>query len=117
VGEIYRALNRDFTRELAVDASAQDRALAARLCHIGQPVKVSLEHGSSTAALRIAIGSRNLFETWSAGENAARSSIARIMSDIETVLRKIELILITLESKKTGAEPVPRRSMETSHGQ
>ncbi len=115
MSEIYRALNRDISDELRFDASPEQLSLAGKPCHIGQPVKLNLD-GNLTAALRIAIGSRNLFETWSPGPNAAERAVERLMADVSIVLGKIELILKNREHAKTVVHYTPQRTMETSHG-
>ena len=108
VADIHRALNRDIGNELSFAATPHECALAAKTCHIGQPVKLKLPNGRSTSALRIAIGSRTLFEAWPAGgsENAA----TRILADVATVIGKINLIL-------KNRQPLAGRTLEISYGQ
>ncbi|MGZ6006237.1 MAG: hypothetical protein ACXWKS_02135, partial [Rhizomicrobium sp.] len=110
VAEIYQALNRNITSEIAFGATPDEISLATQICHIGQPVKVMLPGGGVTAALRIAIGSRNLFEAWSPA-GAARA-IKVILADVDTVIRKTDLILKNLNQ---AAAPVTR-NMETRNG-
>src|SRR5579871_1852668 len=92
MSEIYRDLNRDISAELRCDATPDRSIFAARICHVGQPVKINLA-GSATAALRIAIGSRNLCDAWQPGPNAAERAVNRIMDEVSSVLGKLELIL------------------------
>jgi hypothetical protein len=110
VAEIYRALNRNITSEIAFGATPDEISLATQICHIGQPVKVMLPGGGVTAALRIAIGSRNLFEAWSPA--GAGRAIKIILADVDTVIRKTDLIL---KNRNQAAAPVTR-NMETSNG-
>jgi hypothetical protein len=86
---LYRALNRDMTKELAIG----EPWLAARPCHLGQPVSMRQVGSSEAAALRIAIGSRTLFEAWSVGDDAANRAIRTIAADVAAVVRKIAIVL------------------------
>ena len=90
---IYHALNRDVSAALPPDATPDQRTLAARACHIGQPVALRLADGTQAAALRIAIGARALCESWSPQVDAAGLSIESVMADIAIVVRKTELLL------------------------
>ncbi len=108
--EIYRALNRNIASEIGFGATPHEISLAAQLCHIGQPVKIKLPGGNATAALRIAIGSRNLFEAWSPA--GAAPAVEAILTDVDTVLQKIHLIL---KNRDQAAAPVTR-NMETCNG-
>ena len=112
---IYRDLNRDIAAELPALASDSDRVLAARLCHIGQPVKLSLQDGSPAAALRIAIGSRSLLESWSPGEHAARHAIERILAEVSVVIQKIELLLKHQARRSKFANIVDQSVSERCH--
>ena len=62
-------------------------------CQIGQPVSIRLPGNKETAALRIAIGSRTLFEAWSPGPGAELRAIQTIAANIGTVFGKIALLL------------------------
>ena len=54
---LYRALNSDMARALPASATAGEREIASRLCHIGQPVRLG-----QRSVLRMALGARNLTE-------------------------------------------------------
>ncbi len=54
----YRCVNMDITRFLPPHASDRDRELAAKRCHIGQPVNMHKDSDVSIGALRIAAGAR-----------------------------------------------------------
>jgi len=54
----YHCINTDIARFLPVSASDRDHELAAKRCHIGQPVKIQQDHNSWIGALRIAAGAR-----------------------------------------------------------
>jgi len=55
---MYTWLNKDISDRLPGDATAEERALAAKACHIGQPVKLGSAQGFTIGALRIAAGAR-----------------------------------------------------------
>jgi len=54
----YQCINMDITRFLPPHASDRDRELAAKRCHIGQPVNMHKDNDVSIGALRIAAGAR-----------------------------------------------------------
>jgi selenocysteine lyase/cysteine desulfurase len=56
---LYRAMDRDLSEHLPAGASARDRAIAARLCAIGQPVLLA-----EGAALRISASARTVGRVW-----------------------------------------------------
>jgi hypothetical protein len=89
---LYRALNEDVSAHIP-GATAEERALGARLCHIGQPVMLGTS-AEDAAALRISAGARVVSETWSiAGEDAAIANLAREFAEIRTVLAKLALLV------------------------
>ena len=73
--KIYQALNKDVSGLLPPQATARERQIAARLCHIGQPV--ALPDG---AVLRISAGARTVTEGWKP-------------DDVKAVVDKIEVLL------------------------
>ncbi len=89
VSEFHHALNRD----IAGDVALTGEPTAGQLCQIGQPVNVHVPGNRQTAALRIAIGSRTLFEAWSPGPGAEARAVQKVASDIGAVLGKIALLL------------------------
>jgi hypothetical protein len=112
VRQIHRALNRDLRGELKFAAFPDEYSCAEQLCHIGQPVAVSLPDGRATAALRIAVGSRTLFDASS--PDGVEGAIARILADVENVVAKINLVL---KNRPPARLPVPERPLELSYGQ
>jgi hypothetical protein len=76
--QVYIWLNRDLSTMLPPHATAAERALASRRCHIGQPVRIKWSDGEVAGALRLAL---------SAG------SIRERTHDAGCVLDKIEVIL------------------------
>jgi hypothetical protein len=114
---VYRALNDDVSSMLPPGASPGERQLAARLCHIGQPVAFAGPDGE-TAALRISAGARVASETWSdAGEDAAIRTLQREFEQVRTILDKIDLLLRHLAALDGGmaqaevAAPLARASV------
>jgi hypothetical protein len=88
---VYRALAQDL-REV-IGGSEADRAIAARRCLIGQPVRLEMRDGEPTAALRLCVGARLVTETWSPDARAAQQNLQRELDRIASVVAKIELLL------------------------
>lgn len=95
--QIYLWLNSDVSACLPPGAPASDRALAARLFHIGQPVAISTESGKRAGALRISAGARLV-----SGEPSlliafahlpAMARVEREISDALACLDKVSLML------------------------
>jgi hypothetical protein len=77
--------------------------LAAKPCHIGQPVKLPAADGGKTV-LRIGIGARLLSESWSADARTAEDNLSAVIDDVGTVVRKIDLLV------RTGILDLPARA-------
>lgn len=98
-GWIYRALNRDVSKLLPVTATARQRQVAARLCHIGQPVSMFNPTNRIAGTLRISAGARVVSETWhAAGAVASRKQLAREFDQVSTILDKIDLLVENIEA-------------------
>ena len=93
VAGIYRALNCDISDHLPPGASAQDRQMAAQLCHIGQPVAVRTADGTETAALRISAGARILSESWCADAETAERNLQGECAQVGLIVEKIGLLV------------------------
>ncbi len=93
---IYQALNRDITACLPSSVGAQDRWLARRLCHIGQPVPLAVSHGISTAALRISASARLVSDCWTPDAFATYRNLANQFEHVSSVLEKVEMLLTRL---------------------
>jgi hypothetical protein len=91
----YRAVHRALARESgeALAGSAADRAIAARRCLIGQPVRIEQPSGEPAAVLRLCIGARLVTETWSADAGVARKNLQRELDRAAEVVTKIEILL------------------------
>jgi hypothetical protein len=113
---IYRALNRDVSSLLPASATSQQRKVAARLCHIGQPVGVPVSQSEIAGTLRISAGSRVVSETWSAaGESVSARKLAQEFDQVRTILDKIELLvenLGALADRDAAAARVSARASE-----
>ena len=91
--KLYRALGRELGAALPDDVTDGERRLAMTLCHIGQPVSLPCAGGKAKAALRLCIGARTLTDAWSPDERAWDENIAAVTRQIETIIRKIDLLL------------------------
>ncbi|MGH7120996.1 MAG: hypothetical protein ACREFP_18745, partial [Acetobacteraceae bacterium] len=101
---VYRWLNADLSNALP----AAPLALAARICHIGQPVTLPQWDGlpGSMGVLRVACGARLI-----AGEPSHRGlspaeRLAREFADVRTVFEKLRLILDNWHTL-AAADPKP----------
>jgi hypothetical protein len=54
----YRWLNMDIAHSLPLHATERERSIAAKRCHIAQPVRIIRSNGEWTGALRMAAGAR-----------------------------------------------------------
>jgi hypothetical protein len=107
-GVVHRALNRDLSPLLPGMAAPADRRLAAQLCHLGQPVAIGDASGPASGALRVAAGARLVSETWSgAGPVVSLQRLGAALSEVRTVLDKLELVLRQLDrlSDSSVAKP------------
>jgi hypothetical protein len=107
---LYRALNRDISGLLPASVSDADRALAARLCHIGQPVPVRSAGSPPLGAIRISAGARLVSDTWkNVDASATRENLRRKCAGIGTVLDKARLVVRHFDRIAVGsaAQPLP----------
>jgi hypothetical protein len=88
---LYRALAQDLSE--AVGGSEADREIAACRCLIGQPVRVELANGESTAALRLCLGAGLVTEAWSHDPVASAQNLYRELDRVAELVAKIELLL------------------------
>jgi hypothetical protein len=92
---VYFWLNSDISAALPASACEEERVLAAKRCHIGQPVRIRRAAQPVLGALRIAVGARFVsrvrFDPTLGPDVEAR--IAAQVKDVHIVLRKIRLIL------------------------
>ena len=88
---LYRALNRDMSKQIAT--SAVDSEVVARPCLVGQPVKLERAGAKPISALRLCIGARDITEAWSLDAASARRNLERMLDRIAGVVAKIELLL------------------------
>ena len=100
---VYLWLNTDLSRLLPRDA-----AIAARICHIGQPVPLPQPNGQGQqGALRVSAGARLISGEPSHAELDADARLAREFGDLALVFEKITLLLDHW-SLLWAASPSPR---------
>jgi hypothetical protein len=90
---LYRALNDDVAPLLPVTLPSMMRLLAARECHIGQPVALPDGHGSSIGALRISASARMVSESWCADMLTARENLRGEFDRVRAIVEKIALLV------------------------
>ena len=96
---IYRALNIDVSDLLPRSATVYQRQVAARLCHIGQPVKMSSPTQGIVGTLRISAGARVVSDTWcSAGATASLRALTQEFEQVRTILDKIDLLVQNIDT-------------------
>jgi hypothetical protein len=92
---LHKRLNEDIAEWLPAAITAQQRAIASKLYHIGQPARLTAEGGLTIGALRVAAGarlvSRVAFDP-TLGATPEDRLFAHIDSAVQ-VLDKIELIM------------------------
>jgi hypothetical protein len=90
----YHWLNMDIARFLPPNAKAPERNLAAKRCHIAQPVRISRKNGQWLAALRMAVGARLVSGVYfDPGLGATpEERLATEIRDAGVVLKKLSLI-------------------------
>jgi hypothetical protein len=111
-GKIYRALNRNVSALLPRSTTARERELAARLCHIGQPVGIPDSTGGIAGTLRISAGARVVSGTWRhAGTAAALRELAQEFEQVRIILDKIDLLVRHIDALSEMDEANKRLSM------
>jgi hypothetical protein len=90
---LYRALNDDVSRLLRQPSQAE-REVAARLCHVGQPIAIADGKGGMMGAIRISADARFVHQCWShADRTIAVATMQRRFGAVRTVLDKVGLLL------------------------
>ncbi len=89
---LYRALNDDVGAWLPGALPPMQRLLAARRCHIGQPVAVADGRSRVAGALRISAGARVVSESWSEDALVARENLHAEFDQVRAILEKIRLL-------------------------
>jgi hypothetical protein len=103
---VYVWLNADLSGVLP-DLDAEDRRLAASICHIGQPVKLPRLDGGCIGVLRVSAGARLISGEPSHRDLAGDARLQREFNDLRTVFGKIRLILQHF-AVLAAANPTPR---------
>ncbi len=91
--KLYHALNDDVSPLLPATLPAMQRLLAARRCHIGQPVGVADGRGNTVGALRIGAGARFVSEAWRGDAVSARENLRAEFDQVRAILEKIRLLV------------------------
>ncbi|MDD2876432.1 MAG: hypothetical protein PHT60_04285 [Acidiphilium sp.] len=102
--QLYRWLNADCS---ALFDSAEDRRVAARICHIGQPVALPDGNGGQTGWLRVSAGARLISGEPSHRGLAVERRLDREMDDLASVFDKI-VLLHAHWAQVEVANPAPR---------
>jgi hypothetical protein len=94
IDKVYHLLNRDLSDKLDFESDELKR-LAGQDCHIGQPVDaIYRDDGTASGAVRISLGSRVISESWKDQDiNIFFQKIEEQMTQVDTIIRKIKLIL------------------------
>ena len=96
---IYRALNLDVSNLLPRSTPGHKRRVAACLCHIGQPVRISHPMHGLAETLRISAGARVVSDTWRpAGPTASLRLLAQEFNQVRAILDKIDLLVENVEA-------------------
>jgi hypothetical protein len=102
---LYQALAQDLGEVIA--GSKFDRAVLARRCLVGQPVRIERQKTGPTAALRLCVGAPLVTESWSSDAVVAARNLHRELDRIAESVAKIELLLANTDVM---------RLTELSHG-
>jgi len=103
---VYRWLNADVSAALP-GLDARERAVAERICHIGQPVKFARGDGRMVGVLRVSAGARLISGEPSHSGFAPAARLTREFDDLRLVFAKIRLLLRHFEALR-AADPRPR---------
>jgi hypothetical protein len=103
---VYRWLNADVSGALP-GLSVLNARIAARICHIGQPVRLPGPDGAAIGVLRVSGGARLISGEPSHGGLPAARRLEREFADLRLVFAKIRLLLQNF-SKLTESDPKPR---------
>jgi hypothetical protein len=103
---VYHWLNTDLSAALPGLAPV-DRDVAARICHIGQPVPLPRPDGGFIGVLRVSAGARLVSGEPSHRRFSTAARLAREFDDLRLVFRKIGLILRHFAALQS-AGPRPR---------
>lgn len=87
--KLYRWLNADCSK---LFKTADEQQLAAKICHIGQPVALPNEHGKIIGWLRVSAGARLISGEPSHSSLAMSHRLDQEMTDLATVFNKIALL-------------------------
>lgn len=96
---LHQSLLADLSERLGAEASAEDRAILSKACHLGQPVKVPRSGQADSGALRLCLSarlvSRTVLDPLYAPSPEAR--LERAKRELLGALKKVELIVQQFE--------------------
>jgi hypothetical protein len=96
---VYRALNCDVSALLPDSATERQRQIAARCCHIGQPMAMRDPLQGEAGTLRISAGARVVSDSWSvAGVAALLLKVGEELGQVRTILEKITILVENFDS-------------------
>ncbi len=107
--EVWRWLQEDLSDRLPVGVPEAERRLAARICRVGQPIRLGSFAGVAIGALRLCIGARQVVEAAfdPALGKTAEQRLKRQIGQARMVLEKIELIARHFDHLKAPADAGP----------
>ncbi len=91
--DIYKSLNQNMVHSLPAFISGAEKAVAAQLYHLGQPVAISSGEYDSTGALRICASARTVSTIWKRSNRSKSVNIEPEAEEIRALLDKIELLI------------------------
>ena len=102
--KLYRWLNADCS---ILFETADEQQLAAKICHIGQPVALPNQRGEIIGWLRVSAGARLISGEPSHSSLAVSHRLDQEMTDLATVFKKI-LLLHKNWTHVDAVDPSPR---------
>ena len=94
--KIYYWLNMDISKFLPEETSEEEKCVAGKRCHIGQPLKIALAGGRWIGALRISAGAR-LISGVCSDPGLGRHFAERLSNEIGDACRALDKISIIIK--------------------
>jgi hypothetical protein len=86
---LHAALNKDISE---LFSTSKSRILAARPCHVGQPVGIRTSDGFEGGAIRVSLGAANVLEAWSSSRFSKCLGVTLQVDKVRSILEKTLLI-------------------------
>jgi hypothetical protein len=94
---LYRELNEDVSEFFQPPSNFQSE-LAAKLCHIGQPIAIADGSGDVVGALRLSADARLVSHCWfGKGNSLATNELQKVFGQVGTILNKLTLLVEHLD--------------------